>query len=718
MRRLMTMALVALCVLGGALGLTGSPARAVIIHQYLTEITEVPAEPGVESGPFEMPVAVASDSGNLYVLDEGRHQIRGDVDEFNSSDGFVKQIPGGGQYVFGVAVSHATGEVYVAERSVVRVFGAAGALLASWKGEDTPAGSFGADTNYVAVDNSTNPTADPAAGDVYVAAAGYQKNGAENVVDVLKPESGGKERYLTQLTGTPGGPFRKPASVAVDAATGDLLVAEGEEGVNVVNVFRPKASNQYEFLFQLTGPPGRTFGRDSEETEGNGSSEPEVGGLAFDASGDIYVAAAGGKAVYEFTSTGEYAGVVTGTPSGAFKYYPTGVVVGSTGDLYVADPSFGDSSGVAVDVFGPNIRVPEVHSAAPSAAVGVVTLKGAVNPGATTVTVCKFEYGTTGKYGSTLPCAPAPGSGTRPVPVTATLQLNALQHGVTYHYRLVATDEEGETVVGQDEIFFTPPSVVGSALASGITSFAATLTGLVEPGGFTSEDHFVYGLSSAYGSSMPQPDATTSPGGLRTVVQTLSGLEPDTTYHFALVATNFSGIESVGPDATFTTRPLVPPAVVTGGAEAIGQTTATVTGSVDAEGLPTTYRFEYGPSAAYGLSWPLVQVFAGSGSVSQAVAVGVPNLQPGATYHYRLVASNEDGTSYGADRVFVTPAYPVSVVQETPMSAAAAFGFVDPEGKSSSSSGKSSKGGRKSRKGRKKSRGGKSKGGRRGGRKR
>ena len=88
--------------------------------------------------------------------------------------------------------------------------------------------------------------------------------------------------------------------------------------------------------------------------------------------------------------------------------------------------------------------------------------------------------------------------------------------------------------------------------------------------------------------------------------------------------------------------------------------------------------------AAYGSSWPGVQVFAGSGSTAQPIAVTVPNLQARASYHYRLVASNEDGTSYGADQTFTTPAYPASVIQEAPM-LTTNLGFVNPEPRSSAS---------------------------------
>ena len=74
----------------------------------------------------------------------------------------------------------------------------------------------------------------------------------------------------------------------------------------------------------------------------------------------------------------------------------------------------------------------------------------------------------------------------------------------------------------------------------------------------------------------------------------------------------------------------------------------------------------------------------------------MPNLQPGVAYHYRIVASNEDGTSYGADQTLTTHGYPVSAIQMTPP-LATKLGFFNPEtGHSTSPSGKA-KGHRKSK---------------------
>jgi hypothetical protein len=50
----------------------------------------------------------------------------------------------------------------------------------------------------------------------------------------------------------------------------------------------------------------------------------------------------------------------------------------------------------------------------------------------------------------------------------------------------------------------------------------------------------------------------------------------------------------------------------------------------------------------------------------QPVVVSIPNLQPNTTYHYRLVASNGGGTTYGQDMTFTTGEYPAPAIQEPP----------------------------------------------------
>ncbi len=75
---------------------------------------------------------------------------------------------------------------------------------------------------------------------------------------------------------------------------------------------------------------------------------------------------------------------------------------------------------------------------------------------------------------------------------------------------------------------------------------------------------------------------------------------------------------------------------------------------VDPGGIATSYRFEYGPTSAYGSSTPFPEGSVGEGVEARAVWAAASGLVPGVTYHYRLVASNELGTVYGPDQTFTT----------------------------------------------------------------
>ena len=95
-----------------------------------------------------------------------------------------------------------------------------------------------------------------------------------------------------------------------------------------------------------------------------------------------------------------------------------------------------------------------------------------------------------------------------------------------------------------------------------------------------------------------------------------------------------------------------PPAVVTDHAQGVTANGATLRGKVDAHGCPTSYRFEYGPTIAYGKVTPAVA--AGSGTKSIQAAVSVSALAPHTLFHFRIVATSAAGSTPGADFSFTT----------------------------------------------------------------
>src|SRR5687767_12018457 len=98
------------------------------------------------------------------------------------------------------------------------------------------------------------------------------------------------------------------------------------------------------------------------------------------------------------------------------------------------------------------------------------------------------------------------------------------------------------------------------------------------------------------------------------------------------------------------------PTASTGPVSGVGRTAATLNGTVNPGGAATSWHFEYGTTTAYGLESGGGDTAAGSADVP--VSIQVAGLSAGTTYHYRVVATNADGTVTGADRTFRTAAGP------------------------------------------------------------
>ena len=101
------------------------------------------------------------------------------------------------------------------------------------------------------------------------------------------------------------------------------------------------------------------------------------------------------------------------------------------------------------------------------------------------------------------------------------------------------------------------------------------------------------------------------------------------------------------------------PSVSTGSARSVGYATATLTGTVNPQGLDTSYFFQYGPTRAYGSQTAIAD--AGHGSSTVHVSLPLGGLQPLTRYHFRLIAVNGGGASTGGDSVFTTKKVPLSL---------------------------------------------------------
>jgi hypothetical protein len=96
----------------------------------------------------------------------------------------------------------------------------------------------------------------------------------------------------------------------------------------------------------------------------------------------------------------------------------------------------------------------------------------------------------------------------------------------------------------------------------------------------------------------------------------------------------------------------IQPTAITGSATSITGFSVTLNGTVDPNGIDTNYYFEYGIDQNYGSASKKAHVGSDTGIVS--VSAEISKLNEHTTYHYRLVAANESGTSYGDDETFTT----------------------------------------------------------------
>ena len=137
-----------------------------------------------------------------------------------------------------------------------------------------------------------------------------------------------------------------------------------------------------------------------------------------------------------------------------------------------------------------------------------------------------------------------------------------------------------------------------------------------------------------------------------------SGVPPDV-QGVSAVTTSVAGNQT--PSVTFTWA-LPAPTVITGFADNISMTDATLNGVVGPNGSTLTgCDFTLAPAPAGEGSVPCGQT-AGVIMDTAAVSVAVSGLTPGTTYSVRLVATNAHGTSTGTPTSFTTPSSTTSTV--------------------------------------------------------
>jgi hypothetical protein len=212
-------------------------------------------------------------------------------------------------------------------------------------------------------------------------------------------------------------------------------------------------------------------------------------------------------------------------------------------------------------------------------------------------------------------------------------------------------------LIAAPQAFAASSPTVAPGATTAISATGATLHGTVNPNGLATTYHFDWGPTEALGKVSPATPAAAGAGNAAVAQATkLAGLSPDSTYYFTLVATNSDGT-STTPVETFKTTGNPAPGATTGAATDVGRFQATLTGAINPNNQATSYYFEYGLTASYGLQTEAQTLAAGVTTVP--VSLTLPGLAPGFTFHYRVVANHgSTSVSYGADSSFETEPFP------------------------------------------------------------
>jgi hypothetical protein len=572
------------CLLLGILGFNASISQALDFHKYEPPpLTEVAGScPDVQvTGPLRSVSAMTFFGEDLYISESLENQVSGfeyRTTQFSWSSGSlaptcVSQLPkqNFNDLNDGIAFGTATGEteMYIGaqessspKNGVVAVFslGQCGNFECAVLQKEltgTPLGSFGPTINDVAVDNSKDSKAeDWAKGDLFVATGGSL---VARAVDVFEPGPKGSATYKTAIEG-----FLEPVErVAVSGFNGDVIV---DVGSSTVDLFKPEANETYSLLKSLKLPSGSL--KEMEDVAVDGSN------------GDIYVAT--DTAVYEFEANGDYSGQLTGVPPQSEEperpfsfgsYRPRSLTVGvdpisHSSRIFVGVLEQSQESAV-VDAFGPDIVVPDVKngpvtniSFEPSTKSWNLNFNGEIRPDEGGEASCSFVWGPTKSFGNSTPCSGNVPNGKDFVSVKASV--DGLRPDTTYYYRIKASNINGVNPGEEfeDREFTTPGPGLLSESVSEVSSSSVRLEASIDPHDVPVKDreqelqelvnsettyYFQYSPTDTEGCDAGPVQCVSIPAepvnlGSRVSVVKVSqralDLQPNTTYHYRVVASN------------------------------------------------------------------------------------------------------------------------------------------------------------------------------------
>jgi hypothetical protein len=632
----------AVCVL-----ISAEPAHASLTHLLASSFeTKYESSPGVFSPVSPRAVAVDESTGAVYVVSESparitKYDAGGTPSNFSGLGSNTIELSEPFAQPRQIAVDNSGGI-----NNGVIYLGRSGFGLGSSAVVFLPSGSFIASITNSSVGQGNNGpfcgAATNTTGDLLISHPDALLQGP--YIDKYHPGqwlAGSNPEQQWSIAGTMVGIPPETCKIAVDS----------ENSIYVNNSYVTGSGNLLKYastVFDLEEPPSRTID--------TGSTYVSIDSSTDDAYSDR------NNSIARFGSGGQIKEIFG---AGDFEESPSVAVDGATGTAYVSVLRAGGEAKNEVKIYTTAIT-PDITNVVASTGPTSATVAADIGTaGAGNVTGCKIQYGTTVEYGGEQSCMPDAGGTPYSGPQHITIDLAGLEKETTYHYRLIATNANGSTRDIDNRFTTHNVADVSTGLPTEVTQTGVTLNGSFSGNGEAASYLFEWGVNEAYGNQTAAPPGASagSPSGQTNVSAPITGLSvylPESpAYHYRLVVTDGSGA-TYGPDREFHSAPPFAPQV---GEVSASETTATSTmlsAAINPGNGPTVYSFDYGASSAYGLSTPISQSI-GNDEADHLVSSELTDLDPGTTYHFRIVAANFGGTTHGQDQIFTTPALPTPV---------------------------------------------------------
>lgn len=636
---------------------------------------------GAANGAMNAPqgIAVNQVSGDVYVTDQGNRR----VDQYDQNGNFIRSF---GKDVVTTGYPSNSPEASAVQTLTVTATG--GKYVLKFGGKETAELAF----------NAT-------AAEIQTALQGLSSIGAGNATVAETSAGVFKITFAGKLANNP------EPTIAAESGAGEPLTGGTASVANATtgsNAFEICTSND---LCKAAAAAAATNG-----AFGSTVGYPAVAPAGAPNAGNLLVADSGNLRVQEFTAAGAFVrafgfdvanagpgntGVafevcnasagdacktgVTGAGSGQFATAtPTRVAEDAAGNLYTVEPTTNfrvQKFTLPANVVTPQGTFDEADLKGTSAANAPTDV--AVNPSGSNVLVNKgFAAGAT-------PSCPILGTPSvaesRVVEVSSAGALEGTHGacvGMTPVSGLAVRGSGGNVFVTST---FVEPRIyvlntgqpaaptVSITNVSGVDAHKATINALINPNG----PELPYGNETTYkleykkaseGSYSTVYNAEGSAGN-RTTAKAfalgVSGLEAGTTYDIRLTATKGLGSGSAAQTVSFSTANAAPDVSLLSNLP-VTANGAILEGFVNPNNASSGYHFDYVSQAGFESSGfasatrvPASDESVGSGGSGIRAAEEISGLDPGATYHYRLVAGNSFGQGTDAG-TFTTPVDPTT----------------------------------------------------------